>query len=369
MSTPNITTAYDILKFTNFNVRDNSEIKTNFKEVILNRVFRHAITAGKAGIVTEELKHIFASGDTTVRNYFEPVAFIPEFIHCVLYNGNNTTRNRWRFMAETADAEYAKRNKNIDSNRYESLWTSNGDYFIRYDSKQRTYAEFYALSLVNNIPIDFVSPYCLKIDAAEINDNNSLVESKATEAFQIYAALNSTLKKLNGHDHFSIFLRHYINVIVTKTQNSISFSSSTTGLFPGRVLILNGHHVGENKLIDAAVHEAVHGLLYMIEEVCPWMPSLEVSSRAGYSLQSPWTGNYINLRNFVQAVFVWYGLYNFWNYCLENKLLDAAFAENRAEQIWKGFRELDLANLEKSNALSFDKDFKETFFKIVKHII
>lgn len=63
------------------------------------------------------------------------------------------------------------------------------------------------------------------------------------------------------------------------------------------------------KICDALVHEAIHAYIYMFEVV-----SHPICMRApnGRLFKSPWTGNDLRIEQYVQACFVWWGLFNFW---------------------------------------------------------
>ena len=92
------------------------------------------------------------------------------------------------------------------------------------------------------------------------------------------------------------------------TVNSSSFSQ-----FIGLALFVNPHLPGVDveKLTDLIVHEAIHSMLFMIEEV--ESPFLLDRSSAKIMVKSPWSGNVINLHAYLHACLVWYALYWLWH--------------------------------------------------------
>jgi hypothetical protein len=106
-------------------------------------------------------------------------------------------------------------------------------------------------------------------------------------------------------------------------------------------LILNGH-LGPSEsapLAEAIVHEAIHSLLFMFEEVhAPFLP--RNSGAEFLTVRSPWSGKDLFLSAYIHACVVWYGLYWFWTaaaeaaawpiqYCSELRLRARAGFERR----------------------------------------
>jgi hypothetical protein len=91
--------------------------------------------------------------------------------------------------------------------------------------------------------------------------------------------------------------------------NSSSFSQ-----YIGLALFVNPHlpRVDVEKLTDSIVHEAIHSMLFMLEEV--ESPFLLNRLSAKIMVTSPWSGNVINLHAYLHACLVWYGLYWLWHH-------------------------------------------------------
>ena len=89
-------------------------------------------------------------------------------------------------------------------------------------------------------------------------------------------------------------------------------------------------------IADAIVHEAIHALLYMQEQKKPWVHDPDLYGPAVRTL-SPWSGNPLPLRPFMQAAFVWYGLLQFWTRALARGAFSPACARQRMAQAASGF--------------------------------
>jgi hypothetical protein len=121
------------------------------------------------------------------------------------------------------------------------------------------------------------------------------------------------------------------------------FSSGSSGQFVGRSVIANAHlaKVRTEHVAEALVHEAIHGVLYMDEQHDPWV--LDPELYAGpMRIASPWTGNPLPLRPYLQACFVWYGLLSFWSASLSTSVFERDAVRDRLHVAASGFLRGDL---------------------------
>ena len=90
-----------------------------------------------------------------------------------------------------------------------------------------------------------------------------------------------------------------------------SASGSFRGL-PGLSVFVNCTEITDTELlIDSIIHESIHSLLFTTEIV-----NRERLVDLSEVVSSPWTGNPITVDNFLQAIYVWYGLFHFWRLAL-----------------------------------------------------
>lgn len=108
------------------------------------------------------------------------------------------------------------------------------------------------------------------------------------------------------------FVQRMTTRIVMRSDDAQRSSAASSSFrdHPGLTLIANPQALGDDalRLIDALVHEAVHAAIYMYEALtvplCPSEDSLRVCSR--------WSGRPLTVDQYVQACFVWWGLFNLW---------------------------------------------------------
>ena len=155
-------------------------------------------------------------------------------------------------------------------------------------------------------PIDF-STEATGAVALPASDQRMLVEGRISDAAAGIA---------RSAPHAFAFLKQCIDVVAMRTTTTLQKRmSSNSFLRNARVmLILNGHldGTGSAAIADAIVHEAIHSLLFMYEEL--YEPFVPRDSAAEFIVvRSPWSGAELFLSAFVHACIVWYGLYWFWS--------------------------------------------------------
>lgn len=110
------------------------------------------------------------------------------------------------------------------------------------------------------------------------------------------------------------FVSSFIDTIAVRLEpgEPTEFHSSSFSRYIGLALLTNPHlEIADmSKLTDALVHESIHNMLFMIEEM--ESPFLLMRESARVHVKSPWSGRNLNLNSYVHACAVWYGLYWFW---------------------------------------------------------
>jgi HEXXH motif-containing protein len=81
------------------------------------------------------------------------------------------------------------------------------------------------------------------------------------------------------------------------------------------VVLVNPHRVDEFVLAEALVHESIHAYLFSYEPTARW--GLAPGAAEPGVVMSPWSDRTLDLRAFLHACFVWYGLFFFWSRALE----------------------------------------------------
>jgi hypothetical protein len=279
----------------------------------------------------------------------------PEISSRLLEDGNVGDPEVCRFFAGALACELAKKTHRYASELYgSSLWTANGDYLIAYDGLKKEYDEFNAPALSDNIVIDFFSPYCLKLSQEDINESATTIFEcySQEEAENIFNFLEQSIAPLTNQKHILYLINKFNNVILVKKQLTSDrkqvFISGSDGNYIGRTHVMNPEIVREEFIAEMLVHEAIHSVLYMVEELENWMPAQADALRIGISVISNWSGNSLSVRSYFQAIYVWYGIFNFWLTALRDRIYDRKFILNRLEFISRGFVSLDINQIIKS---------------------
>jgi HEXXH motif-containing protein len=185
------------------------------------------------------------------------------------------------------------------------------------------------------MPIDIGSPHA---DTMANNEGFVEVGTPETRAFTSseLAGLATSLARTasaicNVNPEVAGFVNTFNRVVILQKDVGAPdlFASGSTAQYIGRTFLANPHlqALDDAQLADALVHEAIHGLLYMEENLEPW-----VLDPALYSFEpvlvSPWSGNRLAVRPFLQACFVWFGLAHFF----AQATVKGAFPEGRAER-------------------------------------
>lgn len=286
----------------------------------------------------------------------------PELLARLFY-GNDITATA-RFFEQTLDAELARKEREFDTGAFDHIWTTNGSFMLNYDREGGQFNSFESFLLNERLPVDFFSPYCMGVSAKELCEpaGSVVAEYNYETAYPVYEKLFDCMEVLHeqpGAEAITSLVYDFTNVVICKYQvgndNERHFFSSSDTYYVGRTILGNPDLVSNDMIIDSLVHEATHALLYMIDEKYQWQPGLTLSGRAGNVIVSPWTGNRISARNYLQAVFVWYALFNLWQYCLEHNLFSQKFAADRLVNIQTGFREQKINEIKGLCGFNFDE--------------
>ncbi len=110
-----------------------------------------------------------------------------------------------------------------------------------------------------------------------------------------------------------------VHTVVLRCDPSVAeATSSTTRNALGRIVLRNPHLAEDAGVIaDALLHETIHILLDHAELAAPLLPEPEGEA----AIESPWSGRRLDPNTFIQACFVWYGLFTLWLAALRQSLV------------------------------------------------
>jgi len=191
-------------------------------------------------------------------------------------------------------------------------WGPLGDRFQALDGRVSA-----PLRIREHIALDLDSPNAVALGPSDhpreathwrpiVGDERDLAVSLIGRAFDLLTAAGPA---------FASLVDACIRVLVGRARPVDEFCSFSSCEFVGRVALVNPHRVNEYVLAEALVHESIHAYLFFYEPTARW--GLARTSGEPREVVSPWSGRSLDLRAFLHACFVWYGLFFFWSRALE----------------------------------------------------
>jgi hypothetical protein len=122
------------------------------------------------------------------------------------------------------------------------------------------------------------------------------------------------------------------------------FRSNSPQGYVGRAVLNNSPDADDVALLEALVHEPIHGLVGMSEAIglvreghaARWVYDDQLYDGESRTV-SPWSGVGLDLPTYLQACFVWYGLLQFWTSLYPSEALDGDRVRNRIMRSLSGF--------------------------------
>jgi hypothetical protein len=220
----------------------------------------------------------------------------------------------------------------------EPAWSALGDLYCGDRGEIHAYPQ-----LGNGMILDFGSPNTRNVEFGGKNDAPACDRQPFSEVEirAVVEKLEAASRGLAALDPaIDSFTARFNKVFICQRDPAApkSFSSGSTGQYVGRSFLTNPHleWVSEVEIAEALVHEGIHSLLYMQERREPWIYD-PVADRPDAVIVSPWSGNVLSVRSYLQAAFVWYGLANLWAQALSNSTFIKARAISRFSIAVKGF--------------------------------
>ncbi|MGO8938196.1 MAG: aKG-HExxH-type peptide beta-hydroxylase [Mycobacterium sp.] len=266
---------------------------------------------------------------------FLRVVLAPEFTHRLLWPHPDRLQRICEFLDKALHAE------GVISGREEAadcdVWTALGDMKVLQSGEILR-----GVNIPGLPPLDLDSPNVTSAVRSEefapdqfrllSNHVRPLVIDRMTIAWNEISATSKLVAD---------FVAKFVQVIVLQNENtSTRHSSGSNGQYIGQVVITNPHseYAGDIEIAEAIVHEAIHSLLFMALHTVPWGTDHNHTYATGVKIVSPWTGTPLDVEQFLQACFVWYGLLHFWDLALRVKTFKGSDkARSRLAEALRGF--------------------------------
>lgn len=181
------------------------------------------------------------------------------------------------------------------------LWTALGD---------REVSAGFQAPRVQGIPVDYCSPR-----AAEVQREGGVAAPlyREVERGRVTSALDDAMDVLHrtvpaAHALVGQFSR--VVVALPDPVRTVPHSASAPAV-PGEVVLWNAHTASRAQLVDMLVHESIHGLFYSLQLLQPYL--LDSRRLSALQVVSPWSQRPLPGDSFVDACFVWYGLWELWS--------------------------------------------------------
>ncbi len=292
----------------------------------------------------------------------------PEVTYRLIWTERHKVEDSILFLTRAVTAEEARLGKKVSVQL--PLWTALGDMVLE-ENKPVMYAPF---ETVETMPVDYRSPFASQISLeGQHLDNPVFREDLNADELKVvkerFIAAMEGIEKSGGL--ILTFCNEFNKVLIFQRDPDLpgEFTSGSSAQYIGRSILSNPHteKVDEVLIAEGIVHEAIHSILYMQEIQEKWVNRPEYYSTEKIFI-SPWTGNRLPLRPFLQACFVWYGLLNFWCLALEKKVLNTSKVQARIEQAARGFLVPNLTEQLTSYKEGISSVILETVYEMEKNV-
>jgi HEXXH motif-containing protein len=232
-----------------------------------------------------------------------------------------------------------------------SVWTATGDWYFPKQARGATVDDecfewapdqpFRAPTVGNGIPVDLVSPYVRRRPTHDMMDPYSPMTPE--DGRQVVAELRSALALLERaspsagrvHDRFIRAI-----VVQRSPEPRERLGSYSWSCFVGRTTLqFSADRHDDVHMADALVHEAIHAFLYILAQGFPFVQD---GVDPAYRIRSLWSGRLLDPIAFTHAVFVWFGLWQFWRQAVAGDIFPRDAAVEHLTRARRGFEGSDL---------------------------
>jgi hypothetical protein len=263
------------------------------------------------------------------------VLVAPETSYRLLARGQHDLIATGEFLMSAFKAEVARDGGDIPFQ--EETWTAVGDMCF---DQRKAVKRFPVIE--EFVPLDFGSPHAINLDFEGFERETPMPQSEFEPAeIEIIMERLTLARDVIAQTSIDIltFVVQFTKVLVLKRDVTAPrmFSSGSNNHCICRTMLVNAHAetTDAGDVADALVHEAIHALLMMQELKRAW--SHDSRKLVNCRTLSPWTGNNLRLYSFIQACFVWYGLFHFWSIARLRRSYESERIEALLDRARNGF--------------------------------
>ncbi len=176
------------------------------------------------------------------------------------------------------------------------------------------------VSLATGNPVDYASPFALGPLPEVPGQSNGFDRRELELVLSRFGEAAEGIKHVPAAaQHFRRFVR---SVMIRNDPTASSLRSASSSLTVGLAVFRNPHleNVNREDLAEGLIHEMIHTLCDIVEFAEPFV--IDPSAR-DERVVSPWSGRSLDLDTYIQACFVWYGLWEFWLAAFDSGAFDA----------------------------------------------
>jgi hypothetical protein len=166
---------------------------------------------------------------------------------------------------------------------------------------------------IGGIVIDFESPWALGKLPHIAGEAEAITPANRATALDRIGAAVDLLEAASARA--AVATRQFTQVIVVRSDPSRPdfYTSASSTLCLGRAVMRNPFvtDASPSEVVDGLVHEAIHCICDLTEiNDGPWL----AGGKDAYHVKvaSPWTERQLDIHTYLQACWVWYGLWHFW---------------------------------------------------------
>lgn len=199
-------------------------------------------------------------------------------------------------------------------------------------------AEAYVAPRIDGIIIDFESPWALCKLPHIAGEAETIKPADRASALDRIA---EAVRLLNAASlRATVATRSFTQVIVVRSDPSRPdfYTSASSTLCLGRAVLRNPFVASAtpSEVADGLVHEAIHCICDLTEiHDGRWL----AGDKEVYHLKvaSPWTERELDIHTYLQACWVWYGLWHFWSRAIETEAVSTNEGLRCLGRAYRGF--------------------------------
>jgi len=287
-------------------------------------------------------RKIYSLIDRLENEAFLRILIAPEMCSALASMAGQSIEEFASFLRRAIQAEESRMNDSLGSGI--PTWTALGDCYISehppspFESLLTQIGNYcFEAPHLDGVPVDLGCPTKPSYPNVSFREP---AELNAIELTQTLSRMRGAMEGIRNVSSCASFLtRRFTRGFVFRkdlVRREEFWNGSSNGAI-GRTVFVNPQIEAADgvELAEAAVHEAIHSLLYTVELAKPFSRNHEAI--VDIRIPSPWTGSNLNVPAYLHGCLVWFGLWQFWRRAVESTVFPSARAQERENATRLGF--------------------------------